>query len=145
VLLKVQTAEVISDYGARPDGSSSKLSTIGDGFSIMRKIIQLMRYNKPIAFFGIFVFLCMMTAFTLGIPVLIEFYETGLVPRFPSLIVATGFFIVGVVIFITSLILDAMQRFQAENRIFAYLSATGAFGRRNLGQEKSGVNNENTR
>ena len=132
VLLKLQTAEVSSEYGARPIGSRSKLNTAKDGLSIMLKIIQLMRYNKPIAFFGILVVFCMIAAFTLGTPVLVDFYRTGLVPRVPSLIVASGFFIVGVVIFITSLILDAMQRFQAENRMFAYLSAADAFGKGDL-------------
>ena len=73
-------------------------------------------------FYGIFSVLALLGALLLGVPVILTYLETGLVPRFPSLIVSIGGLIVSLLIFMTGTILQTMLSFQAENRHLAYLA-----------------------
>lgn len=79
---------VIITYRDRPEGSVSKLNTYSDGFKVLRMIVRLFRNYKPLSFFGIFSALCILVAAIMFIPVLIEFGQTGLVRRFPTLIIS---------------------------------------------------------
>lgn len=79
---------VIITYRDRPEGSVSKLNTYSDGIKVLTTIMRLFRNYKPIAFFGLFSAICFIAALCLFIPVLIEFGHTGLVRRFPTMIVS---------------------------------------------------------
>ena len=78
---------VVIDYRDRPEGSESKLSTYSDGFKVLRTIIRLYRTYHPMGFYGTISALLTLVALIFGIPVLTEYVKTGLVPKFPTLIV----------------------------------------------------------
>lgn len=84
----LQVDNVIVDYRDRPTGSESKLNTIPDGIKVLFKIWTLYKTYKPLSFFSILASVFFIFAMILFYPILTEFFETGLVPRFPSLIVA---------------------------------------------------------
>jgi glycosyltransferase involved in cell wall biosynthesis len=126
--LKMPTAEVVTAYAARPEGSVSKLSTYSDGLRILRTIVMLARFERPLAFFGIIGLLCALLAVVLAIPVVLTYLDTGLVPRLPTALLATGLIIVAVMNFFCGLILDTVVRGRREVRRLSYLS-TDQFSR----------------
>ena len=83
----MQVENVVVEYRDRPEGSVSKLNTYSDGFRVIRKMLQLYRNYKPLQFFGVIGLLLAAAALLFMIPILGEFLQTGLVPRFPTLIV----------------------------------------------------------
>ena len=87
---------VVIDYRDRPEGSSSKLNTYSDGFKVLRTIARLFRTYRPGRFFGIISLILVLLALIFIIPVVIEFVQTGLVPRFPTLIVC-GFAVIAAI------------------------------------------------
>lgn len=89
---RLQVDNVVVDYRDRPEGSVSKLNTYSDGFKVLWKIVQLFKTYKPLAFFGLISLVLALVAVILFIPVFAEYLNTGLVPRFPTLIVS-GFLI----------------------------------------------------
>ena len=104
----MQIENVIIQYRDRPEGSESKLNTYSDGFKVLRTIARLFRTYKPLAYFGLLGLLLGVIAAILFIPVLIEYFHTGLVARFPTLIVS-GFITVAMIQSIFSgLILQTM-------------------------------------
>ena len=80
--------EVPVTYRDRPEGSVSKLNTYSDGLKVLKTIATLFKEYKPAAFFNILSILCLVISLILGIPVVVEYFNTGLVPRFPTLIVS---------------------------------------------------------
>lgn len=120
--LRMPIAEIETDYFARPDGSSSKLSTFKDGFRILRMIVRLIRDEKPLEFFGGISLLLILLATALFYPILLTYLQTGFVPRFPTLFVAVGLSIVSFLSFAIGLILDTQARRRVEARRFAYLA-----------------------
>lgn len=123
--LRMQVVEIDTKYKERPVGSTSKLNTYVDGIRIVSTMIQLMRYNKPMLFYGCFAMGFGAVSIFLGLPIVWHFFETGLVPKFPSLIVSVGFLILAAISFMCALILDAMLRFQNEARMLAYIQSSG--------------------
>src|SRR3546814_18131083 len=103
-------AEVETAYGARPEGSESKLSTWRDGWRIMRTIGHLFRIERPVLFYGSFGLALAVAAVVLAVPLAITYAETGLVPRFPTAVLVTGMMIVAALSFLTGLILDTVVR-----------------------------------
>ena len=87
---------VVIDYRDRPEGSSSKLNTYSDGFKVLRTILRLFRTYRPGQFFGIISFVLVLLATIFVVPVIIEFIQTGEVPRFPTLIVC-GFAVIAAI------------------------------------------------
>ncbi|XME01258.1 glycosyltransferase family 2 protein [Lachnospiraceae bacterium C1.1] len=79
---------LVIEYRDRPDGSVSKLNTYSDGIKVLMTIARLFRDYKPMQFFCIFAVILMIFAFAVDIPILMTYFETGLVPRFPTLIVS---------------------------------------------------------
>jgi glycosyltransferase involved in cell wall biosynthesis len=120
--LAMPVGEVVTAYGARPEGSHSKLSTWRDGFRIMRTILHLFRIERPVLFYGGFGLLLAILAVILVIPLGITYARTGLVPRFPTAILATGLMIVAFLSFAVGLILDTVVRGRREMRRLAYLA-----------------------
>jgi hypothetical protein len=123
--MRLPAEELDTAYGARPDGSASKLNTLRDGARILRMIGLLLRDERPMQFFGV----CAVAAFgfclALAWPVATEYVATGLVPRLPTLIVAVGFAVIGLLSFACGLVLDALARMRLEQRRFAYLACPG--------------------
>lgn len=120
--LRMPVAEVVTAYAARPEGSESKLSTYRDGFRILNTILTLFRYERPVLFFGSIAAVLLLMAFVLAIPLAITFFETGLVPRFPTAILATGLVILAALNGMCGLILDTVVRGRREVRRLAYLA-----------------------
>ena len=114
--------EVATRYGARPEGSASKLSTYRDGWRILRLMLTLFRIERPVLYFGAIGALLALTAIILAVPLVQTYLATGLVPRFPTAILATGLIIVAALCFFTGLILDTVVRGRREVRRLAYLS-----------------------
>jgi len=120
--LAMPVGEVVTAYGARPEGSHSKLSTWRDGWRIMKTILHLFRIERPVIFYGSFSLFLAALAIVLSIPLVITYFETGLVPRFPTAILATGLMILAALSFFAGLILDTVVRGRREVRRLHYLS-----------------------
>jgi glycosyltransferase involved in cell wall biosynthesis len=119
--LKMPTAEILTAYAARPEGSVSKLSTYTDGWRILRTIAMLARSERPLAFFGFVGLVFALMSIFLSIPLIITYLKTGQVPRFPTAILATGLMILASLNFFAGLILDTVVRGRREVRRLAYL------------------------
>ena len=100
---------VVIDYRDRPDGSVSKLNTYSDGAKVLLTIARLFKNYKPFAFFGIISLILALLSVGFMIPVLAEFFATGLVPRFPTLIVCGTTLLAALLLFISGLILSTLQ------------------------------------
>jgi glycosyltransferase involved in cell wall biosynthesis len=120
--LRMPVGEVETAYGARPQGSESKLSTFSDGWRILKTIATLYRIERPVLFYGSIGAFLLTVAIVLSIPLAITYLNTGLVPRLPTAILATGLVIIAVLCFFAGLILDTVTRGRREVRRLAYLS-----------------------
>ena len=120
--LRMPVGEVETTYGARPEGSHSKLSTYSDGWRILKTIVTLYRIERPVLFFGGIAALLLALAIVLSIPLIVTYANTGLVPRVPTAILVTGMTIVAVLSFFAGLILDTVTRGRREVRRLAYLA-----------------------
>lgn len=120
--LRMPVGEIETAYGARPEGSASKLSTVRDGWRIFRTIVTLYRIERPVLFYGLTGALLLLAAILLAVPLVMTYIETGLVPRVPTAILVTGMTIVAVLCFFAGLILDTVTRGRREMRRLAYLS-----------------------
>lgn len=120
--LRMPVAEVVTAYGTRPEGSESKLSTYRDGWRILDTIVTLFRVERPALYYGSIGGLFILLALILAAPLAVTYAETGLVPRFPTAILATGLVILGVLSFLAGLILDTVTRGRREMRRLAYLA-----------------------
>ena len=123
--LKMPVGEVEARYFARPEGSQSKLSTYGDGARIARTILTLYRIERPLLFFGMLAAAFALVAVVLAVPLVVTYFQTGLVPRLPTAILATGLMILAFLNFFTGLILDTVVRGRREVRRLAYLAVPG--------------------
>ncbi|GAA4008886.1 glycosyltransferase family 2 protein [Sphingomonas humi] len=120
--LRMPVGEVATAYGARPEGSTSKLSTYRDGWRILKVMLNLFRTEKPWLFFGSIGALLLAAALILSVPLVLTYLDTGLVPRFPTAILVTGMVIIAVLSFLAGLILDTVTHGRREIRRLAYLS-----------------------
>jgi glycosyltransferase involved in cell wall biosynthesis len=120
--MRIPIAEVPTPYSERPEGSDSKLRTVSDGMRIMRTIAYLLKEERPLAFFGTTSTVLVVVSLALGIPVIVEFIKTGLVPRFPTAILATGLMIVAALSLVCGLILQTVTRGRIEMKRLSYLS-----------------------
>ena len=102
--------EVPVDYRDRPEGSVSKLNTYSDGAKVLCTIFRLYKDYKPFAFFGMGALLFLILAAGLFLPVGIEFLRTGLVPRFPTLIVSVTLALCALLSFVAGVILDVVVK-----------------------------------
>ena len=120
--MRMPVAEVVTAYAARPEGSISKLSTYSDGWRILKTIAMLFRFERPLLFFGGFGALLAAVAIGLAIPLVVTFLQTGLVPRFPTAVLATGLMLLAALNGFCGLILDTVVRGRREVRRLAYLA-----------------------
>jgi glycosyltransferase involved in cell wall biosynthesis len=130
--LRMPVGEVATAYGARPEGSASKLSTYSDGWRILKTIGTLYRIERPVLFYGSIGALLLVAGIILAVPLLLTYLDTGLVPRVPTAILITGMTIIAVLCFFAGLILDTVTRGRREVRRLAYLAlpAPGETGAR---------------
>lgn len=97
-------------YRDRPEGSTSKLNTISDGIKVMLTISSLFKNYRPFKFFNLVSLVLCTIGLIIGLPVISEYIQTGLVPRLPSALLATGFIFLGALSFATGLILDTIAK-----------------------------------
>lgn len=120
--LRMPVGEVETAYGARPEGSESKLSTFRDGWRILKTIGTLYRIERPVLFYGSIGAMFLLGAIILAVPLVLTYLDTGLVPRLPTAILVTGMTIIAVLCVFAGLILDTVTRGRREMRRLAYLS-----------------------
>src|SRR6266404_3822950 len=120
--LQLPVAEVATPYRIRVTGSTSKLRTYVDGLKIVRLIVVLYKNERPIRFFFAIAGAFIAVALVLGIPLIVTFIKTGLVPRQPTAILATGLVLLSALSFIAGMILDTVTRGRREMRRLAYLA-----------------------
>ena len=120
--LRLPVAEVEVSYGSRPDGSASKLRTVADGTNILRAMLVLLKENRPLAFFGAIAGAFFAVALVLGVPLAVTFAQTGLVPRLPTAVLATGLVLMGLLSAAAGLILDSIAKGRLEAKRLAYLN-----------------------
>lgn len=123
--LGMPMAEVETAYRDRPPGSRSKLATVRDGWRILLLIAHLVREERPLPFFGFLFVLFLLAALALGLPVVGEFLRTGLVPRLPTALLATGLAILAFSSLVCGLVLDTVTRGRKEMKRLRYLAIPG--------------------
>ena len=119
--LRLPIAEVETAYAARPEGSASKLNTVRDGMRILWRLTVLMKELKPLAFFGAIAAVLAFVSVVLAWPIVATFMATGLVPRIPTAVLATGIMLLAFLSLTSGLILDSLSRARLEAKRTAYL------------------------
>ena len=119
--LRMPIVDVDTEYGERPPGSESKLSTVKDGFRIMRMIMLLVKEERPMQFFGAFAVLLASVSLLLVYPVFAEYVETGLVPRLPTAVLSAAVMLMGLLSLFAGLILDTVTLGRREMKRLGYL------------------------
>lgn len=114
----MQVENVVVEYRDRPEGSVSKLNTYSDGLKVIRKMLQLYKNYKPMRFFGAITVLLVLIAAIMFVPVFAEYLQTGLVKRFPTLIVCGFMTLAGIQSFFSGMILEVMAA--KDRRDFEY-------------------------
>jgi glycosyltransferase involved in cell wall biosynthesis len=120
--LDLPAVEIPTPYYARLEGSASKLNTWRDGFRILRTVFRLYRAERPLPFFGAIGVTLAVISLGLAVPVIVTFLETGLVPRLPTAVLATGLMLLAFLAAACGLILDTVTRGRREVKLFAYLA-----------------------
>lgn len=120
--LRLPIAEQMTPYRERPPASASKLRTIPDGIRIMRLIARLIREERPLEFFSTIAVLLVLASIVLAVPLLAEYWRTGLVPRLPTAVLSTGFMLLAFLSLMSGLILATVTRGRMEAKRLQYLS-----------------------
>ncbi len=120
--LGLAVGEINTPYYARPKDSASKLNTWRDGSRILLTIFNLYRAERPLAFFTGAGVLAAVASIALAIPIVVTYLETGLVPRLPTAVLATGLMLSAFLCIAAGLILDTVTRGRREMKLLAYLS-----------------------
>ena len=119
--LKLPVAEVDTPYFARPEGSNSKLQTYRDGARILMTILRLLKEERPLAFFAAISAALIIVALLLAAPIFVTYAETGLVPRLPTALGATGVALLAFLSLASAFILDSVRHGRLEMRRLSYL------------------------
>ncbi len=120
--LRMPIAEVVTPYKARPSGSLSKLRTYRDGTRILLTIIALFKEERPLVFFSILAGVLTVLALAIAYPVVVTYMHTGLVPRFPTAILATGIMILASLSLAAGFVLDTVTHGRREMKRLFYLA-----------------------
>ena len=120
--LRMPVGEVTAGYRVRPAGSQSKLHTLSDGLRILRTILLLVKEGRPLRFFAATGSTLLLAGMVCGAPVVMQFLETGLVPRLPSAVLATGLVLLSSLTLVCGLVLDSVERGRKEVKRLAYLA-----------------------
>ncbi|HVZ08119.1 glycosyltransferase family 2 protein [Rhodopila sp.] len=122
--LHMPLMETQATYRARGAGSASKLNTVRDGVRILRAIVALIQQERPLQVFSLAALLLCALGIGLGVPVVLTFLDTGLVPRLPTALLSTGLVLLAFLSLACGLILDAVSRGRKELKRLIYLSLT---------------------
>ena len=122
--LRMPVAEMETPYGARPEGSESKLSTWSDGFRILKTIGTLIKEERPLQFFLALFGVLAITSVVLAIPLILTYLEIGAVPRMPTAVLVTGMMLLAFLFLACGLILDTVTRGRQELKRMQYLSVS---------------------
>ena len=122
----MQVENVVINYRDRPEGSESKLNTYSDGIKVLRTIVRLFRTYHPFSFFSMLALFLVLLSTGFMIPVLNEFFKTGMVPRIPTLIVCGFGILAALLLFIGGVILSEMQAKDKRDFEFQYANAVRA-------------------
>ena len=123
--LLMPVAEVDTPYRERAHGSVSKLHTWRDGLRIVFAIARLVREERPLVFFAAICALLILLSLILGVPVVLEYLKTGLVPRLPTAVLSMGLMLLAFLSLASGLILDTVTRGRWELKRLAYLAVSG--------------------
>jgi glycosyltransferase involved in cell wall biosynthesis len=119
--MSMPVSEMETPYKERAEGSTSKLKTYGDGARILFTILRLYSIEKPMVFYGGISALLVVTSVLLVVPIFQTYLETGLVPRFPTAILATGIMILAALSLFAGLVLATVTRGRQELKALVYL------------------------
>jgi glycosyltransferase involved in cell wall biosynthesis len=119
--LKLPVCELELDYGRRPEGSHSKLSTYKDGLKILWMFSMLMKETRPFAYFGMISGAMLSASVLFMLPVLLTYFETGLVERMPTWVFSLALMMMSLMMFTAGLILDSVARARAEQLRIHYM------------------------
>jgi hypothetical protein len=131
-VLSLPIIEVPTEYGVREEGSESKLNTFQDGFKILRMIATLMKETRPFAFFTLISTTLMAGSFIFAAPVLVEYFQTGLVERMPTWVLAMTLMLGSLMVFMAGVVLDSVARGRAEQKRIHYLSIASSRGEQHI-------------
>ena len=119
--LRMPYAEADIHYRARPEGSHSKLSTLRDGWRILKTIFKLFSSERPMAFFGLLSMALALLSVGLALPLVLTYLETGLVPRLPTGVAATGTMLCAALSLVSGIVLHTVTLGRRETKQLAYL------------------------
>lgn len=120
--LRLPVDELPAGYRMRPPGSRPRLRTLADGLRILRTILLLLKEGRPLGFFAVAGSVLLLAALVLGTPVVTTFLHTGLVPRLPTAVLATGLVLLSSLTLVCGLVLDSVERGRREMKRLAYLA-----------------------
>ncbi|KAA6182610.1 glycosyltransferase [Thiohalocapsa marina] len=120
--MRMRVAEIPTPYFERPVGSISKLHTVRDGWRILRTIVYLLKEERPLTFFSAICGVLAAGSVLLAVPVVAEYIQTGLVPRFPTAILATGMMLLAFLSLASGLIVDTVSHGRREMKRLYYLA-----------------------
>lgn len=129
-MLRMPVSELTLDYGRRPEGSNSKLSTYKDGAKILWTLMMLMKETRPFSFFSGISALFLISSLVFMAPVLAEYFETGLVLRMPTWILSVALLLISMLFFVSGVILDSLARSRAEHKRMLYMGLPATRGNR---------------
>lgn len=121
--LRLPVSEVEVSYKDRPAGSESKLRTGTDGWQILRTMFKLLKENRPLFLFNTLALVTFVVAATLGIPVVVDFAQTGVVERLPTAVLSSALIVLSLIQSAIGLLLDAVARSRIETKRLVYLGA----------------------
>ncbi|GAB2449303.1 glycosyltransferase family 2 protein [Nocardioides hungaricus] len=119
--LRIPSATYEVGFKDRPEGSASKLRTYRDGWKILNVIMTLTRHERPISFFGLIAALVFVVSAGLATPVMVEYVQTGMVPRMPSLVVAGFLVLAACLLLLAGIVVDGTRKSRHELSRLAYL------------------------
>lgn len=119
---RIPQDEVPVGFKDRAPGTESKLRTYHDGFKILRMIFRLLYHERPLQLYSVLAALLVLADLILMWPIFAEYVSTGLVPRFPTLIVGVSLIVVAAVLLLMGLILDGLRKVRSEQARAIYLS-----------------------
>lgn len=127
--LRMRSEDFDTNYGARPEGSVSKLSTYKDGFKILWMIFKLIKLERPALFFNTFGVVAVLLALALFVPVLSDYLHTGLVPRLPTAILSAFIVMLGILSAVCGLILTSVTQGRREIKQLSFLATPRFYNR----------------
>lgn len=119
---RIPQTEMVVGFRDRAEGTESKLRTYRDGQRILRTLLKLAVHERPVPAYGILAGLLALVSLVLGLPIVLEFIDTGLVPRLPTALLASSLVILAVLAMISGMLMDILKKMRDESSRLAYLS-----------------------